>query len=609
MKFATAVLFFIFLSHQLMAQDTVVYGLDSVAVSYNKFASNKQLISQVLFQSNPNQTFAELLQKQSGMFIRSQGNATLSTPSYKGLGSMHIPIYLQGINMQSSMNGTMDLSLIDAVHFNSIQFTSQDMNKLGIQSMGEGISLQSDFPQTGININASLSSLHEYGVSGAYAFQYKNLKYCLSVSTIKSENKINLKHYQLDSFLQNTEFHRASVMQNINYAWTNNSITSQFYFLTANRGIPPSIGENQLSRQEDNNGFLLTEYQKTFSNRSILKISNQLSKEKIGFQATPTSKNSISNVINLNTNLSFNKRFNKNWSYHFLWSNLQANYTSDALRQSVNWNRNKASFTIKKQFKKGYLNYTHGAIHTEQQWATRISLDINYRVHSKYMVKANLQKVYRLPVLNELFWYQPGEAMGNIDLKPEEGYKVDFILARSHNQFQWTLNPHGGIFKNWVQWGGFPEIKPYNLNQVQIVGLVGSASYTYPFQKYKLLAQTNAHYVRSVYVYNNKTDPRHHQQLIFTPQFSSNLTLSFVFRRSGVYMNLQQVGKNYVTSDNSIFIDPYVLIDVGGYYSNKTLRISATLTNVRNTPYYTQPRTPLPGRTLKITLTYKIYST
>ena len=95
MKFATAVLFFIFLSHQLMAQDTVVYGLDSVAVSYNKFASNKQLISQVLFQSNPNQTFAELLQKQSGMFIRSQGNATLSTPSYKGLGSMHIPIYLQ----------------------------------------------------------------------------------------------------------------------------------------------------------------------------------------------------------------------------------------------------------------------------------------------------------------------------------------------------------------------------------------------------------------------------------------------------------------------------------------------------------------------------------
>jgi outer membrane receptor protein involved in Fe transport len=74
----------------------------------------------------------------------------------------------------------------------------------------------------------------------------------------------------------------------------------------------------------------------------------------------------------------------------------------------------------------------------------------------------------------------------------------------------------------------------------------------------------------------------------------------------GLFSNVQYVGKNFVTSDNSSFIDPYYLIDVGGYYSYSKIRLGCSITNIMNSPYYTQPRTPLPGRIIKLTLNYKI---
>ena len=62
--------------------DVPVY-LDSIEVGVSKQIAGKKLISSTLLKANPNQNFAELLQKQSGIFIRSSGAGMLSTPSYK----------------------------------------------------------------------------------------------------------------------------------------------------------------------------------------------------------------------------------------------------------------------------------------------------------------------------------------------------------------------------------------------------------------------------------------------------------------------------------------------------------------------------------------------
>ena len=259
-----------------------------------------------------------------------------------------------------------------------------------------------------------------------------------------------------------------------------------------------------------------------------------------------------------------------------------------------------------RNFNRGNIKLIQGLVNWNDRWANSARLSAKIRINDNYLFEGDLQKVYRLPVLNELYWFQPGEAMGNLALKPEEGYKVDFRLAYSYKAFILQLNPHFGFFQNWIQWSGFPEISPENIHRINSSGAVLNASYTYSVNECQLLIRLNTHYVNSTYQFDDENDPRHHKQLLFTPRYTSNLTLSLVNGQWGIYGNLQYVGKNYVTSDNSSFIDPYFLIDLGGYYSRPKIRLGCSITNIMNSPYYTQPRTPLPGRIIKLTLNYKI---
>jgi outer membrane cobalamin receptor len=286
--------------------------------------------------------------------------------------------------------------------------------------------------------------------------------------------------------------------------------------------------------------------------------------------------------------------------------NQQAYYYSDALVNNVTWNRWIGSYELTHAFNKGSIKLVQGFVNWNADWAMNARLSGNIRWNNLYTIKGSLQKVYRLPVLNELYWYQPGEALGNRSLKPEDGYKLDIGFARSTKQFGIQLNPHIGFYQNWIQWGGFPEISPENISKVSVGGAVLNASYSYPLNGHKLIVRSNVHYVRSVYQFDDINDLRHNKQLIFTPRFTSNLTLSLVNEDFGLFSNVQYVGKNFVTSDNSSFINPYYLVDVGGYYSFSKFRWGCSITNIINTPYYTQPRTPLPGRIIKLTLNYKI---
>ena len=617
MKSAFAVLLILCLSSHLMAQvnnadfsevddSSMVIGLDSVDIFSKSISPNEELIAQVFLKTNPFQTYAELLQKQSGVFIRSDGYGVLSTPSFKGLGTMQMPIIINGVNMQSSMNGTMDLSLIDAIHFNTAQFGSSDLQTLGSPSLGAGVAMDSDLSNEGIDINLSYSNLRELGLGAKYSFVKKRFKYALSTSFVNSQNRISLKPYELDSILSNTDIQRFSLIQNMAFDLTSkSSIQSMLYFLNADRGIPPSIGENNQNRQQDKNIVHLFTYRNKLNSITSLKISNQLSHEKIHFFLSKNNIQTNNQVSNINTNISLMQKISHKTELLINVQNQRAYYSSDALINRVTWNRILASYELTKKFDKGSVKFVQGIVNWNNQWAMNAGLNGKILFNKFYSLKGELQKVYRLPVLNELYWYLPSEAVGNLALKPEEGYKLDFGLAYSDKKASIQINPHIGFFKNWIQWIGLPN-SPQNISQVLVSGAVLNASYSYPINGYKFIVRSNMHYVRSVYRFDDKNTLRQNKQLIFTPRFTSNLTFSVIEENFGLFGNIQFVGKNYVATDNYSYIDAYYLVDIGGYYNHSKIRLGCSITNIMNTPYFTKPRTPLPGRTIKLTLNYQI---
>ena len=409
MKSAFAALLLICLSTWLKAQDkssatsisgdtSQVVGLDSISVYSRGILRNDQLISQVFLKTNPMQTYADLLQRQSGVFVRSRGNGALSTPSFKGLGTMHLPILINGVNMQSSMNGTMDLSLIDAVHFSNTQFGTPGGQMLGSPSLGDALALESDINNPGFEMNLSYSSLKEMGLSGRYSLNRRLIKYALSSAYVNSQNQISLKPYDMDSILSNADFRRLSLVQNVDFKLSaRSSLRSMLYYLNADRGIPPAFLENHQNRQEDENLVHVLTFKTQLSSKSSLQISNQFSNESILFVQSNNNVRTNSDVSNLNTSLGYHKQLAESTAIQINIQHQSATYLSDALENKANWDRLFGSYELIRNFKGGNIKLVQGLVNWNDRWANSARLSAKIKINDNYSFEGDLQKVYRLP--------------------------------------------------------------------------------------------------------------------------------------------------------------------------------------------------------------------
>jgi vitamin B12 transporter len=589
-----------------VADSQKIVVIDSVSLSVRKRQERQELISATLLKSNPSQNFAELLQKQSGIFIRQRGAGVLSTPSYKGLGTQQTPILINGANMQSSMNGTMDLSLIDATHFGGLSLGQADVSSTGAQNMGDAISLSSLKNKKGIQLGLSASSQEEYSTNIKFVTGKKRWYYSVSGIATQSANVVDLSHYDMDTVQPNTDFKRASILQTIGYKWARSQWTNTLYLQGAERGIPPPFFQTNNSRQKDANAMMVNKYRHRSEKNWIYEANNQVWAEQIVFNNAQSDKITDSRVLNVNTTASASKYFRNSW-YGKAGAALDvANYASEALEENAIWKRPRIFINAAKSFRHVRIEVNQNTIRYEGRYATSGGLKAQGDFAKRYRWSASTRRVFRLPVLNELYWYMPGAAIGNANLKPEEGYKIDAKLSHFGENLQLILNPHAGTFQNWIQWVGAGEIAPENVQNVIVYGAVMTANHEKKFKTFKLLTQANIHYVRATYDFENANDTRNGKQLIYTPEITGNLTLTLVHKNFGIYANAQAVGVNYETTDNSSSIDPYQLYELGGYYEWKNIRIGTVASNLLDTPYFTQPRTPLPGRIIKININYTL---
>ena len=580
--------------------------MESVAINVRKQQKGRELISAALLQANPTQNFAELLQKQSGIYIRKRGAGVLSTPSYKGLGTQQTPILINGANMQSSMNGTMDLSLIDAVHFGGLSLGQSDESAVGAQNMGDAIRLSSLNNKKGLHIGVSSSTQEEYAGNVKYVTDKKHWYYSVSGIATQSKNVVDLKHYNILEVQPNTDFRKASVLQTTGYKWLRSQWSNTLYLQGSERGIPPPLFLQNDSRQKDVNVMMVNKYRRRSRKNWILEASNQVWAEQIVFDNAQSSEKTESKVLNVNTSVALRKYFQNSWNARAGVAFDAANYSSEALEQNAVWSRPRVFLNVVKRYKNVRLELSQNTIIYNGKNIMSGALKAEGAMAKLYRWSASAQRVYRLPVLNELYWYMPGEALGNANLKPEKGYKIDATLSRFGKDVQLTINPHVGTFQNWIQWVGAGEISPQNIQNVVVYGMVFSANHEKKIKTVKLLTQANMHCVSATYDFENANDTRNGRQLIYTPQVTGNLTLTVVHKNFGIYANAQAVSTNFVTSDNSSSIEPYQLFELGGYYKWKAFRVGTVAGNILNTPYFTQPRTPLPGRILKININYKL---
>lgn len=585
---------------------SVLYSLNPLEVLAKQFDLNKSLISQPLLKTNPSQNLALLLQKQSGIYVRSRGSGSLSTPTYKGLGSERIPVTLNGVNIQSTMNGTLDLSLINAFHFSTFAVETADRNILGQQNIGESISLTKQAIGNKLELNIGLNSQLTKTLGSRYNYGKDNVRYALSIYGEQSPNLVCLSHYGIDSLQANTDYRKWSLLQTLKVNISKDMLWESSLFLQASdRAIPRTFIDQGSNRIADNNALLINKLSFPIERLWLWKITNAVGRQQIAFDDQKANKVTTSTVWNINSNISLKRKISEHFFFVSGLSNDLAFYQSEAIQKDAKWNRFR--FYSQLNYKQKKLNYLldFGVATFGEKVFTNATASLEYLMLPSVKSSLSLQKVFRLPTLNELYWYEPGRAFGNETITPENGYKADINLSYSKENFQFNINPHVGFYQNWIEWRGFPVIRPRNVRNVSVGGTELDVLYKYALAKNNIALQTSLHWVKAKYVSELLTFTGENQ-LIFTPEYTASTTVSYSASNWSSYINLLYAGTNYVTSDNAGSLDPYWITEIGGYYETPSWRISTSIINLFDQAYFTQPNTPVPGRIFHINLNFKI---
>ncbi len=551
------------------------------------------------------QSLSELLSNYGPVYVKSNGPGNLATTAFRGGSSSHTALVWNGFNINNSMNGLVDLSLIP-VGLNdeiSVQYGAST-SLWGSGALGGAILLNNS-PKfnTGWSASVGLQSTHFEGLTVFNGYSRN-----LSLSYGSRDLYISLKSFGQSSdndYPYAQEFIEESstgIRRNL-HAWNRSEgmladlswkisnkhlLSLHYWFQDAYREIPRTLNA---SLNAYNYPFLKDQTHRTSINYSwienewILNVrSAYFHKDLLYYDSFNEDAKSISSnfineidwiykpdnkwIVNIGLNQNFSTGQNANY----------ANTLSLNSKALVERNRNSLSVfsSIKRKVldQKGAvaLNLRQEVLDGEVVPFT-FSLGWDYTLSKNLSMLINASRVYRIPNLNDLYW-NPG---GNPDLRAEDGWALEGSLI-GHGTIKSTLLnvEFTGFYRqveNWIQWVPGSVWSPENLLQVESYGVELNPSVRKKLGKWQINLKLPFQYTLSRNIKAVAgSENTHFKQLIYTPIYSANAWLQLAFKNWQLSYNHTYTGYTYTTTDHSEFINPYDVANVRIAYTKRIKR-------------------------------------
>jgi iron complex outermembrane receptor protein len=609
------------LKAQISSADTIKHLPDFTArghrfESFNTGAKMVQTDSLVKLIS-VNDNIAQLLSYNSQVFIRAYGHNQIATSSFRGAGAQHTAVLWNGINLQNSLLGQTDLSLLPAGFMDDIGVYYGGNSALyGAGAIGGAIMLNnsSAFNKNGAN--------YQIGRGSFGMIQHRlALTYGTNKSYIKArfyhqsaQNNIEYHNYTLAEKplqkLVHAEQRSNGLMLETGYKInTKQEINLRYWYGYTDRDIPPTIGMAvNNSYQIDEANRLGIEWKRTSTkSRWIGRAAfvneylnyNDPTTYNSGISKSKTFISELENTTQINPNTALN--FGVNYTGNFVQS---SGYTKNVSRNSIaafvslnnNWSKKfKTTVNLRQDFiDTEFKPFTAGA-------------GADYKFSKYISLLAQFNKSFRMPTLNDLYW-----VTGNLNLLPEQGYSQDLGLSAKgtteHAYFSIQLNGFNRQINNWILWqpyGG--SWTPQNLLQVWSRGIEWNTRYTYCYKKFMWSARGDLNYILSTNQKANlQNDVTVGKQLIYIPRLTYQTWLTFTYSNAYLAFNQTYTGYRFTSSDNSSFVDDYLLVNM---FMGKTFKlkkgqvdIKFHINNIFNQEYQVLPSRPMPMRNFLFSL-------
>lgn len=644
----------------------VVHLSDVEVVAHRKLKDagiEKTVLDTIILHENISLSMADILSKNSTLFIKSYGRATEATAEFRGTSPSHTQVTWNGMKINSPMFGTVDFSTIPAYFIDgaNLYHGASSINITG-GGLGGAVEMFSQ-PVRDEGLHAQyvqgIGSFHTY--DQFLRLNYKSGRWTSSTRAVYSTSKNDFRYTNYDKKTDTYDdagnptgsyhpeetnksgyFDDLHVMQELRYAASpSDDIDLAVWYAYSKRGLP----------------FLSVDYKddSDFSNeckkntlRSVLSWRHRKDSWSMnirgGYAYSDVAYDYFTTRSDARTDITHSRSFTNtafihgtaDWSIaptllltggmSAYYNHVQsADHSPYHIGENFNRGRTDADANMQLRWRPTESVTLSGVIRQETHgdtWAAPIpALFAEYVVYQplNLVVKASVARNYRYPSMEDMY-FQPG---GNPQLKPERGTAIDGGIEMGVKRHSWMVKANVTAFDShitdWILWT--PNAKGYwepsNISKVHNYGIEAMASGELKLNN-QLKLSLSANYAwtpsKNLGERMNTDDESYGKQLCYVPLHSANINGRVQWRQWSLGYQWTYYSERFTTTSNDVGyitgrLIPYYNSDVSieKVFNLKTWSVSVkgVVNNLLSSEYATVLSHPLPRRNYELYLTVK----
>lgn len=639
-----------------MQDSILVHHIQEIVVT-SRLISRETIPSQTLggeeLKKLNSLSVADALRYFSGLQLKDYGGVGgIKTVNIRSMGTNHLGIFYDGIELGNAQNGQIDLGQFSLDNVEEISLYNGQRSAIFQPASDFGnagsVYIRTKAPRFMMGRRYNLLVRAKYGSSDTFRFSSlweqklsDHISSSLSTSVLTSSGRYKFRYrrvtedntvaYDTTAVRHNGDIWAFRIEENVRGGIADGYWNVKAYTYHSERGIPGAIVNNvwrRGERQWDHNTFGQAVFQKSFGDKFSTKalakyayyVTRYVNNDETQIHVDNTYRQqemyfSTSNVYEILS------KWSVSMSYDFKWNKLNANMVDFAfphrysnfvsLATALTLSRIQAQASLVEQVVKDHVKY--GASSPSRSTLTPAFFVNVYPFNSKLLaVRAFAKKSFRMPTFNDLYYAD----MGNSKLNPESAlqYDLGFVLNKDWKQgvvdhFRLQVDGYYNTVHDKIV--AYPKGQQFrwtmlNLGKVHIKGVDAMAEVGLePAKDLKVTARLQYTYQDA----RDVTDPNtsyYKDQIPYIPWNSGSAILALSWREWDLSYSFIYSGERYSQQENILYnhLQPWYTHDMSVVYHARKWSARLDVNNIFSQDYDVILNYPMPKRNYMLTLEY-----
>ena len=599
---------------------------------------------------------ADAIRYFSGVQIKDYGGVGgLKTVNIRSMGTNHVGVFYDGIELGNAQNGTVDLGRFSLDNMEAVTLYNGQKNSVFQSAKDFGsagsIYLQSRTPQFAEGQKQRMKATFKtgsFGVINPAVVWDRKLTDRVS-SSVSAEYLYTTGRYRFTYRVDNS-YDTTAVRRNgdVNAVRLEGGLfgkldggywRTKYYLYHSGRGYPGAVVKNKFShedRQWDTNTFLQGSYKKDFSERYSLLFNAKYAYDYLHYLADPKSDEAMMYVNNqyyqhevyasLVNRYSILPVWDVGFSVDYQFNLLNADLTDFvyprrhtqlvAAATALHWPQVQIQASLLGTFVQDRVKHGSKAASSKAEWTPTVVASWRPFEDVDFNVRAFYKRIFRMPTLNDLYY----TFIGNIELQPEytNQYNIGMTYAKEMTG-QWlrSIAIQADVYYNEVEnkivampTSNFFRWTMVNLGEVEIRGIDAAVQTVWQWGQELLLTGRFNYTYQKAQDFTDRSDAYYGGQIPYIPYHSGSAALNLNWRKWEANYSFIYTGERYSSRAN--IPANYVLAWYTSDFSvARTLRwgkgdlkVTLEVNNLLNQQYEVVICYPMPGINFKAIVQY-----